>query len=906
MTGKGHLQQDHSEEAPSPFQPMMTTSFLAQTTPVTTFVPLSSYSPNVAEKSRALVEELPGISSLQLHLGPQPLSPMVSTGRPPRPANLRQDFPPIPGQDSKTYAGTASDSSNEQPKGPIPDLPVKIFSANATDVQPSSSRPNPFTSSTPTRSSSLGTANQAPRNGSKRLTKPLLPSSERKTQQRNGHNEELWDWDIVPSPAPLETPLNASESDSSRPMNSDVADLRDQQIDYILRTLRRLESSQEQHSQRQKDISNYLTRFNRWISGAPVFGSPDVSYQGQPVPGYTGQPAFVTFPTPAQISPAVTGAPVFEPPAQPFGIPGAPSSIVPGAPAPFIPPQAVGQPFGILPDQPSSIMENWPVPFIPPGVASSVTGQQPMPFIPQPVTKPAAGPGSSHSSIAFYRPSSTPRTGHPIVIQQPPGPTGGIQPPAIIRIPSNRSDSRIPSPHVSQYTGVALNAPVARDPIIIQQPTGIRPLEGVADISDSRTLSPHVDQHIGVVLTDSVERHQTIIQLPPVSPGIQPPTIIRIGDSRMPSPSGSTGMRPPMVIHIPSNKSDSSTPSSVRARRILSVESAPAEYPTVLQQPTGIRPLEGVADISDSRTPSSRVSQSVLLVESGPVASHRSGQPAIASTPYTSASYPLASSAKEIERNGRYRRARPIRTGLPFIRRFSENELQMHAFEGKDQATMGILSEAGRMIAVKPVNFASDGGGHASESAIMDEFDDWLRLWGSLRHDNIAELVGSVFFNGIPSVITYRVASGNVEDYLKGNPQADRPNLSNILVENGRVELGDIGILEFLEMKGVGAEMHGKTGDVRWTAPEVLEGPDRQWWSDVYSFGCLALFILRDEIPYSTLETDVAVSKAIYRGDLPVNRDAASRLHPTWKLCWSHDPKRRPNMRTVLESLEDW
>ncbi|KAG8902600.1 hypothetical protein FRC00_013761 [Tulasnella sp. 408] len=64
--------------------------------------------------------------------------------------------------------------------------------------------------------------------------------------------------------------------------------------------------------------------------------------------------------------------------------------------------------------------------------------------------------------------------------------------------------------------------------------------------------------------------------------------------------------------------------------------------------------------------------------------------------------------------------------------------------------------------------------------------------------------------------------------------------------------------------------------------------------------------ILRDELPYVNLRSDVTVLKAIYRGDFPTNREAASALHPTWKLCWAQDPKRRPNMSTILESLESW
>ncbi|KAG8915672.1 hypothetical protein FRC00_001538 [Tulasnella sp. 408] len=128
---------------------------------------------------------------------------------------------------------------------------------------------------------------------------------------------------------------------------------------------------------------------------------------------------------------------------------------------------------------------------------------------------------------------------------------------------------------------------------------------------------------------------------------------------------------------------------------------------------------------------------------------------------------------------------------------------------------------------------------------------------------------------------------------------------SNILIDDGTVKLADIGILGFLKTQNVGAEMHGRTGDARWTAPEVLEGRAHRWRADIYSFGCLVVFILRNELPYATLKTDVAVSKAIYRGDLPVNREAASALHPTWKLCWAPDPQRRPNMSIILESVRE-
>ncbi|KAG8915669.1 hypothetical protein FRC00_001535 [Tulasnella sp. 408] len=273
---------------------------------------------------------------------------------------------------------------------------------------------------------------------------------------------------------------------------------------------------------------------------------------------------------------------------------------------------------------------------------------------------------------------------------------------------------------------------------------------------------------------------------------------------------------------------------------------------------------------------------------------------------------------------------------LPAIRQFKQSAFDLqyeNGFEGGDQAHMGVILETGRAIAIKPVTFTPKNGARSSEGALMPQLNKWLKLWGSLEHENVTKVLGSAFVNEAPAVITEWCTGGNVAQYLEKSPQADRRGLlrqiaqglnylhtvfppmihsslkpSNVLIDDAseRIKLADIGILRFLETQHVGAEMHGRTGDARWTAPEVLEGRGHRLRSDIYSFGCLALFILRDELPYAALRNDVAVSKAIYRGDLPVNREVASGLHPTWKLCWAQDPKRRPRMSTILESLESW
>ncbi|KAG9009032.1 hypothetical protein FRB90_008630 [Tulasnella sp. 427] len=269
--------------------------------------------------------------------------------------------------------------------------------------------------------------------------------------------------------------------------------------------------------------------------------------------------------------------------------------------------------------------------------------------------------------------------------------------------------------------------------------------------------------------------------------------------------------------------------------------------------------------------------------------------------------------------------------GLPVIRRFDQDAIRSNQTSspgGEYQAYTGNVLETGESISIKPLKFASD----TKLATIMSDFEHWLWRWGSPNHDNVLEILGAVVGGGTPAVISRCCADGNIAEYLYKNPKADRRELlrqvaeglhyihnrpryaiehtnlkpNNVLIADGKVKLGDVGILGWLEAHNVGSDVHGKSGDARWTAPEVLEGQARRQWSDVYSFGCLALFILRGESPYASMPTDVAVSKAIYRGELPINRETVAAIHPTWKLCWSHDTQRRPSMATVLESLDSW
>lgn len=135
----------------------------------------------------------------------------------------------------------------------------------------------------------------------------------------------------------------------------------------------------------------------------------------------------------------------------------------------------------------------------------------------------------------------------------------------------------------------------------------------------------------------------------------------------------------------------------------------------------------------------------------------------------------------------------------------------------------------------------------------------------------------------------------------------------------GNVKLADIGILQLREAR-VQSQVQGRPEDIRWTAPEVLEGYQRSKSSDVYAFGCVALsewddgwnglsnkvnlgqliVVLKDWLPYPRLQSGVAVAKAVARGEMPVAERQASELHSMWRACLAREGSWRPRA-TELE-----
>lgn len=249
----------------------------------------------------------------------------------------------------------------------------------------------------------------------------------------------------------------------------------------------------------------------------------------------------------------------------------------------------------------------------------------------------------------------------------------------------------------------------------------------------------------------------------------------------------------------------------------------------------------------------------------------------------------------------------------------------------KSTTVKGTLKATEQLVAVK--SLLSVAARKPEESTLYpSELGEWISRCSSLEHPRTAEILGYTLTDDNLTIISVWYPNRNVADFLTVAPHVQRKPIliqiaegltylhnhvppiihsnlkpGNILIDNeGNVKLADIGILRLVEANATQPEVQGKPEDIRWTAPEVLEGRPRSKSSDVYAFGCVALTILKDLQPYSSLQSDVAVAKAVARGEMPVTERQNSELHAVWRTCLAREEFRRPEMQEVQLSVGSW
>ena len=291
------------------------------------------------------------------------------------------------------------------------------------------------------------------------------------------------------------------------------------------------------------------------------------------------------------------------------------------------------------------------------------------------------------------------------------------------------------------------------------------------------------------------------------------------------------------------------------------------------------------------------------------------------------------------------------------------------------EGSYGWVREAewrGTEVAVKCLFCTACGGGKLAADH-RHQFVSEVSIMSHLRHPNILQFLGVCSAGGGGSggsgggpespalLVTERLSGGNLEGllrrmirgqervklldkvrmlaqlaqgvaYLHGRRPAAvihrdlKP--SNLFLDSHRnLKIGDFGLSVTVPHAGpepiVDApyRMTGHTGSFLYMAPEVFRGQEYSAKVDVYSFACVAYYLLEGALPLpvvgaaspeqpAPLLEPVAAAAAAADGARPAFRDGGTRHHQTTpelrdliRDCWAADPGARPPFVEICERL---
>ncbi|KAF9778166.1 kinase-like domain-containing protein [Thelephora terrestris] len=242
----------------------------------------------------------------------------------------------------------------------------------------------------------------------------------------------------------------------------------------------------------------------------------------------------------------------------------------------------------------------------------------------------------------------------------------------------------------------------------------------------------------------------------------------------------------------------------------------------------------------------------------------------------------------------------------------------------------------GRHVAIKSLR--NEGDSPKSFKRLCRE----IICWKHLSHPNILPLLGVSISTNRRSfkILTEWMPNGNVKQYTRSNPEANRLKLlsevmsgvtyihglrvvhgdlkgANILVDNaGTACVADFGLMTMTDasaaiLSGTAVSPGGTYG---WMSPELLDPsrfgsdgrPTRE--SDCYALGMVIYEVLTGLRPFHYLIAPTPVP-AVMRGERPIKPISANSLGLTetiWELvelCWSESSLTRPTAQQLLDCI---
>uniref|UniRef100_A0A673BAM9 Tyrosine-protein kinase n=1 Tax=Sphaeramia orbicularis TaxID=375764 RepID=A0A673BAM9_9TELE len=224
----------------------------------------------------------------------------------------------------------------------------------------------------------------------------------------------------------------------------------------------------------------------------------------------------------------------------------------------------------------------------------------------------------------------------------------------------------------------------------------------------------------------------------------------------------------------------------------------------------------------------------------------------------------------------------------------------------------------GQRVAVKTIKCDVTAQAFLQETTVMTK----------LQHKNLVRLLGVILHKGL-QIVTELMTKGNLVNFLRtrGRSVVNSAQLlryaldvcegmeylefkklihrdlaaRNILVSDDNVaKVSDFGLTKVDAKVSDSAKL-----PVKWTAPEALKKEKFSTKSDVWSYGILLWEIFsygRQPYPKMSLKEVKESVEGGYRMDAP--DDCPPGVFALMKLCWEHEPRRRPAFHKLREKLE--
>ncbi|KLO20748.1 kinase-like protein [Schizopora paradoxa] len=207
-----------------------------------------------------------------------------------------------------------------------------------------------------------------------------------------------------------------------------------------------------------------------------------------------------------------------------------------------------------------------------------------------------------------------------------------------------------------------------------------------------------------------------------------------------------------------------------------------------------------------------------------------------------------------------------------------------------------------------------------------------VKLWTSFHHPNILRLYGACLEASLPFLIMQYCPLGNLLNYLKSNPNANRIDLSydivagmsylhntrnvvhadlkglNVLVDDHKALVADFGLSQTIDgvrSRSGSTSRAGPRGTLRWMAPECHDGEAPTRASDIYSLGITIWECFSEEVPFAKYNERVLPRFVVDKQERP-SRPMRMEEDAVWtvvKRCWEAEPATRPTIDRVQNSL---